>query len=937
MGKLKFFKKFKKHKLQTKIKVFVLLGIVNSVLAVMIASAFSVYVNKNQTNDYMDDVEMMKKNSAQINEQISLYLRRQQTALDGIYTYLVEETDFSEDEVLEYMERLKTLPGALSLISCSDYKGYLLDVNKEEYLRVADYSEVEQIKEICDRAVQGDFYVRDGGMLDVVLDGVRQAVIFRPIIAEKQTYLLMYGTSLGEIFEECIVELEFISKTGFLMDETGEILFGIIPKELGEGFDNFYDFLAREYDEETFTGARDIIFGKDKGTFTLMDKEKPEWLVVYETSRDMPGWTYVEMELKQDPHMTSYDMGTLLLIIIGLILLACVDYAVIFWQNQNLKRNLRIIEEKNKELEEANQAKNNFISNMSHEIRTPINAVLGMDEMILRESNEENIREYAENIRSAGRTLLGIINDILDFSKIDSGKMEVIPGEYEVGSVVNDLLNMIEVRAKDKHLDFYLRMNETIPHLLYGDELRIKQIILNILTNAVKYTDKGNVTFSLDYEKKADDKILLKVSVKDTGIGIKPEEKEKLFQPFERIDEKRNRTIEGTGLGMSIVLRLLYQMGSELNVESVYGEGSEFSFVLEQNVIDWKPVGNMEKLHELAKQGNGENGVLFVAPKAKILVVDDTPINLTVVRGLLKRTKIQVDGAQSGFEGLEMLAKKKYDLLFLDHRMPEMDGIETLHRLKESDGMNRNIPAIALTANVVSGAAERYMKEGFCDFLPKPVSGTRLERMILKYLPEELIEEPEESEALDSEAGMAACGSEDVLKEVRKEFAETAETRIKEIAGYFEAGDIKNYTIKVHALKSSARLVGATKLSADAAHLEECGDAGNTEEILEKTGKLLSDYRELANELKAQFTEKEAETKPEISEEELKEALVSIGKFNEEFDFDNMDAVMLTLSDYRMPGEAEKLFSELKQAVLDVNQEKIAELIQGYVGGREHE
>ena len=359
--------------------------------------------------------------------------------------------------------------------------------------------------------------------------------------------------------------------------------------------------------------------------------------------------------------------------------------------------------------ENASRAKSVFLSNMSHEIRTPINSVLGMNEMILRESSEPNILEYSENIQTAGNTLLGLINDILDFSKIEAGKMDIIPVNYDLSSVINDLVTMIQTRADSKGLLLKLDFDRDIPKMLYGDEIRIKQVVTNILTNAVKYTEKGSVTFHIDYEKIADnpDGVFLNFSVSDTGIGIKPEDIAKLFYEFERIEEKRNRNIEGTGLGMNITKSLLEMMGTSLKVESVYGEGSTFSFRLKQKVIKWEPLGDYEAAHRLSLSSMKKYKEKFTAPDAHVLVVDDTPMNLTVFRGLLKRTLIKIDTADSGFEALSLVNEKKYDVIFLDHMMPNMDGIETLHRLRaETEGLNVKTAAICLTANAISGARE---------------------------------------------------------------------------------------------------------------------------------------------------------------------------------------------------------------------------------------
>ena len=406
---------------------------------------------------------------------------------------------------------------------------------------------------------------------------------------------------------------------------------------------------------------------------------------------------------------------------------------------QNLLLTVEDLNEAKRAADEANRAKSEFLANMSHEIRTPINAILGMNEVILRESEEEPILEYSEIINSAGKTLLGLINDILDFSKIESGKIEITPVEYDLAPVLTELVNTVRKRADDKGLELKLDFDRNIPRGLYGDEVRIKQIITNILTNAVKYTEKGSVTFSVGYEKLKDepDQIMLKVSVRDTGIGIKAEDMPRLFSEFERIEEKRNRNIEGTGLGMSITRHLLELMGSELKVESVYGSGSMFCFSLKQRVVSWHELEDCEVSGKDRQKKTQKYKAKFTAPGAAILVVDDNLINLTVFKNLIKKTLIGIDTVMSGDEGLKLAAEKKYDIIFIDHMMPGKDGIETLHELKGGGGLNAETPTVCLTANAISGAREAYMKEGFDDYLTKPMDPPMLEDLLVRYLPED--------------------------------------------------------------------------------------------------------------------------------------------------------------------------------------------------------
>ena len=392
---------------------------------------------------------------------------------------------------------------------------------------------------------------------------------------------------------------------------------------------------------------------------------------------------------------------------------------------------------------EATRAKSSFLANMSHEIRTPINAVLGMNEMVLRESDDKNIIAYSESIKSAGHTLLGLVNNILDFSKIESGQMDINPDEYDLSSVINDLVNMIQTKADDKGLLMKLKIDPKIPKVLYGDEIRIKQVISNLLTNAVKYTEKGTVYFSIGFETKEPDLISLKVEVKDTGIGIKAEDMSRLFNQFDRIEESRNRNIEGTGLGMNITQKLLELMGSTLEAKSVYGEGSCFSFELDQKVIRHEELGDYQRAYQKLAQKRKTYHQKFTAPEADILVIDDNLMNLMVFKSLLKQTLIRIDTASSGDEGLALTEEKKYDVIFFDHMMPDKDGIETLHELKEKqNNPNVSTPAVCLTANAVLGAREEYLEAGFDDYITKPIDPEKLDDMLRLYLPEEkLIQE----------------------------------------------------------------------------------------------------------------------------------------------------------------------------------------------------
>lgn len=385
--------------------------------------------------------------------------------------------------------------------------------------------------------------------------------------------------------------------------------------------------------------------------------------------------------------------------------------------------------------QDANEAKSRFLANMSHEIRTPINAIMGMNELILRESKEASTIEYAQNIASASESLLGIINDILDLSKIESGKMEVVPANYSLRTLITDCCKMIEGRASAKKLELIIDADKTTPCNLYGDDVRLHQIITNILTNAVKYTHEGSVTLRIRWKSAGDGKkILLIVSVEDTGIGISDENKEKLFGSFERFDNEKNKGIEGTGLGLAITKQLVELMDGNIGVYSTIGKGSLFYVEIPQEIA---ALGELGDININKRTQNTVYKEKLVVPDKRILVVDDVKVNLKVIEGLLKKTQIQIETADGGAKCIEKAYNKKYDVILLDHMMPEIDGEDALKEIKKERCINHDTPVIVLTAYVMAGAREKYIEKGFDDYLSKPVSGEDLEDMLIKYIKKE--------------------------------------------------------------------------------------------------------------------------------------------------------------------------------------------------------
>ena len=393
--------------------------------------------------------------------------------------------------------------------------------------------------------------------------------------------------------------------------------------------------------------------------------------------------------------------------------------------------------------ETASKSKNEFFAGMSHEIRTPINAILGMNTMILREADNDNIRGYAHDVDNSGKLLLALINDILDISKIEAGKMRLVDEDYNTTDVIRDVVNITEARMKGTNLELKVEADENIPAKLRGDAVRLRQIILNIMTNGVKYTSEGYVKLTVGYRYVGMDmnNVILSVAVEDTGRGMKKEDIENLFSPYERFDETSNRKIEGTGLGMSITKQLLSLMGSEIKVQSEYGKGSIFSFEVSQPVVDSAPMGKWKENAVNAKAAKNASDTTFEAPLARVLVVDDTVVNLRVFKALLKRTRIRIDEVTSGAQALKLVKDNEYDMIFVDIMMPDMDGVETYHKMIEEDNtVTRSTPIVALTANALSGAKDEYLAEGFSAYLSKPIEPKSLEEMLLRYIASDKIE-----------------------------------------------------------------------------------------------------------------------------------------------------------------------------------------------------
>ncbi len=722
----------------------------------------------------------------------------------------------------------------------------------------------------------------------------------------------------------------------FLINERGKVIAHSDRTKIGIDIDDSPD--------PFFSDMSDWLEKNDSGFFNI--RENGRDYIVYVLPLDY-SWSCVSVTDATGDFRKLY-VSLIITIISAIIILGIFLFLVNRMEIKNREAlESNIITEK---AMAANEAKSAFLSNMSHEIRTPINAVLGMNEMILRECEDEDILLYAENVRTAGNTLLGLINDVLDFSKIEAGKLTINPAEYDLSSLVNDLVNMISVRAEEKGLAVITEFDPEIPKLLYGDEIRIKQVITNILTNAVKYTEKGGVTFRIRYEKPKDDadSIVLRVSVIDTGIGIKTQDMHKLFSKFERIDEKRNRNIEGTGLGMSITKNLLILMGSELQVGSVYGQGSVFSFALKQKVIKWEPLGDYKSAFDKRMAERKKYREKLTAPDASVLVVDDNAMNLMVFKSLLKKTQIKVETASSGDEGISYSLDRKYDIIFLDHMMPKKDGIQTLHEMEaEEKSPNKDTPVICLTANAISGAKEEYIKEGFNDYLSKPVDAVKLEEMLIRYLPEEKVVIKEEAEkeekkndldkipasvrecsVIDEREGLSNSGTLESYLSLLKIFYDSIDEKADELYILYNSREIKDFTVKVHALKSSAKLIGAVILGEEAQRLEDAGKSDDTTYIDRHFASFLEDYLRFKKILSPEFGEHEGyDDRQEADMEMMRSVYSEIASAAAAMDCDTLEGIFEEMKAYRIPEAEADFYGKLKAAAGDFDYDAVTSLL----------
>lgn len=627
-------------------------------------------------------------------------------------------------------------------------------------------------------------------------------------------------------------------------------------------------------------------------------------------------------------------------------MMTIVDVTKIIEQNHLMKRLVL-------QTEDANRAKTNFVSNMSHEIRTPMNSIVGITEILLRSRHSPKEQEYLLNIQSSGRVLLTIINDVLDCSKMEAGKMQLFDEPYDTCSLFHDLRISMENRIGHSGLELIYDIDQDIPCKLKGDMGRIRQVIINLVNNAIKYTEKGSVRFSVHVRQKNTDKVMLYYEVADTGIGIRKEDHKILFDAFQRVEMDRNRYVEGTGLGLTISQNLVNMMGGVIEVESEYGKGSRFFFTIEQTIIDPTPVSAVNYNGQKDNVTEKEAECLFIAPEAHILLVDDNELNLVVAKELLKPLRMQIDTAENGLQAVKMVRGSQYDLVLMDHMMPVMDGIEAAKAIRAlPEDKYQKLPIIALTANAMVDARKEFLNAGMNGFVAKPIDFARICNQLKLWLPKDLVRDVPKEEAkklladdlsdreiqpedpqmgFSFEEGVNHCGSKAALMKTIRIFYRTIDSKANKIEQCLKEGLISDYVIEVHALKSSALLIGAVPLSEAAKELEGYGKQGKTELLEEKTPDLLAMYRDFKDILKP-YADKEEAARQEASNGEWCQALQQIHQCIEQFDLDGVDRIMEKLEEYQVPECIRESMDQLRVYVADVSLEEIMELTDTMTG-----
>jgi len=589
------------------------------------------------------------------------------------------------------------------------------------------------------------------------------------------------------------------------------------------------------------------------------------------------------------------------------------------------------IQREKEKADEANAAKSRFLSRMSHEIRTPMNAIIGVSEILLREPKDEEQKEYLETIKNSGKALVLLINDILDLSKIEAGKMELVEDDYEFKPMIHDVSNMIKNRIGEKPIQFVCDLDSKIPAILNGDGLRIRQILINLLNNAVKFTDGGSIKLSVNVGEILGDDVQLLFAVQDTGMGIKEEDLKSLFKSFSQVDTKKNKGKEGTGLGLAICAELVNMMGGSLTVESEYGMGSCFSFSIFQKIGVKKEI----KTNEIIK---------FTAPNAHILLVDDNAMNRKIACNLLAPLKMKIDLAENGKKAIEKIENKKYDLIFMDHMMPVMDGLEATIQIRNKEGeYYNNVPIIALTANVMTEAQKEFLDAGMNGYVAKPIETDKISYILYKFLPNELIIPDEEDviekekvnqkmmddfndlPGIDPKEGIKNCGSKELYLSLLGDFYKLIEIKAQKIERCLADDMIRDFTIEVHAQKNTARMIGALELSNDFAMLEQLGNKEDVHTIKEKTPDVLKRYRDFIPVLK-KFGRVQNESRKVVSSEEILMYLQGLYDFANEFDMDMVDETMKKIDECYFDEKYDTILERLNAYVADVDIENIMKL-----------
>ncbi|MDR2584460.1 MAG: response regulator [Fibromonadaceae bacterium] len=660
---------------------------------------------------------------------------------------------------------------------------------------------------------------------------------------------------------------------GILLNENLEIIATPTKENMGKSFS-----------ELPYKGISDIVkdlkqdINVSEHKIIISDRQNSEYIIF--TKRFENGW-HMGILIPIDQYYQK--VTNMRMFITGLGVFFALTLSFILFHLSIAKQKS---DEKNQLAEAASKAKSDFLAKMSHEIRTPMNAIIGMSELVLREYMSDIAREYIITIKHAGANLLSIINNILDFSKIESGKLEIVQNNYLFSSLINDVVNIIKVRIVDSNLSFVVNIDPNIPNSLFGDETRMRQVLLNVLSNAVKYTKNGFISFSVSGEI-IGDTVLLTIEVADSGIGIKKEDLEKLFDDFVRLDFAINKDVEGTGLELAITKNLIKMMNGDIRVQSEYGKGSTFTVKLPQKI------GSNESFDSIK---NDNITIKFKAPKARVLVVDDIDTNLKVAKGLLLPYKMQVDLCTSGIEAIERVKENSYDLVFMDHMMPEMSGIEATKLIRE---IHANLPIIALTANVVSGAKEMFLSNSFNDFLPKPIDTIELNSILEKWLPEEKREKATETVRIESL---------NANSEILDTFYKDGLKRIEEIKKCLKTESYSLYSIHVHALKSASASIGALDLSEMAKSLEMAGKQGDYTYIKQYTSEFLTALEALLNKINAN---KKNEQKSSLDFDAMKVELNKLKEAIGILDSDAIDEATTSLKAFTQVAEVENILQKI--------------------------